>query len=282
MMFTVVNMFFGCSSENVTDTTRLYNSVISDQNGNLYEPEPESDYLYVDLPMTRVFVDGFSRDSISESINVSYHYSSEGNLCLRKMNLSILTGYYVGFEVLITDTEDNMILSWSTTVDTVNYTSYITEKTPYDSLTVIHHEFNDTTNEQYYYNNSEYSVTFTENEFNEFLEWYDQIEKKDEDDFDKFTDFIDFYPEESSLNNNTDGFIMVYLFDDDSFTNWLENNIGFYKEQAVINTKSVEDICKIACATATVKCIFGGFLLNFVCHAAVGTCTACIIYWILT
>lgn len=55
----------------------------------------------------------------------------------------------------------------------------------------------------------------------------------------------------------------------------------YLKEKPEINNASVEDICKIACATAGVKCLFDGFFLNPICHATVGVCTACIIYWIV-
>lgn len=270
-------MILGCEKHtNTTSTT------FNQERNLLLTPEPEGDFDFVDLPTTRVFLSSFQYDTLIGTTSFKYHYLTDNNQRnFRKLILSKISGDKVGFEIIISDPEENMLLTWSIEVDTLNSTSQMIEKTPQDSLSVIHSAYMDYIYEEYNYNGSVYTVEFTENDLDRFTEWYNQADKLDNPEFDKFTAFLDFYPEVSSLNNNIDGEVLMYLFDDATLINWLESKLGYFKEKPEINTASVEDICKIACGAATVKCLFGGFFLNFICHAAVGVCTACVIYWII-
>lgn len=277
IMFAVMNIILGCEKQiSVTPS-------ISNQDRNLLlTPEPDGDFYVVDLPTNRVFLSSFQYDTLKGTISFKYHYLTNNNQRnFRELILSKISGDKVGFEIIISDSEGNMLLTWSIEVDTLNSTSQMIEKTPQDSLVIIHSAYIDYIYEEYNYNGSVYTVEFTENELNQFNEWYNQADKLDNPEFDKFTAFLDYYPAISSLNNNIDGEVLIYLFDDDTFLNWLESGLGYFKEKPEIKTATVDDICKIACAAATVKCLWGGFFLNFICHAAVGTCTACVIYWII-
>lgn len=163
----------------------------------------------------------------------------------------------------------------------------IVEATQFDTLVWQLGKNNEIINETYIYNGNAFDIEYSEHELSQLNNYivaesenYKDIcllDAKSNKTLSKFSGFVEFYPQANSLNNNIDGTILTQVWQSEIFSDLIQRQTdigGDLSNEAV--QMSAKEICELVISVGGLKCTFGGFLLNFICHAAVGTTIACI------
>jgi hypothetical protein len=249
-----------------------------------YDPKDvPSDPITIELPAATVYLSNVYFDRNLTVLEIPYMYEVAGNNSFTRVltltgSVDEASAYY---EVRVDNSVGELMFLFSVSGDAADTNTIVmTEKTLVDSLSIVKTVVGELNYERYNLNGSIYEIEYTEDERNAYLLGKSQesyiyaSSPGDNSPTDKFKGFIDFYPEDMTLNHNTDGIVLVELLQSEEFMAWLRAQLGI-PELEHPEKVSVDTICKIA-GYGTAKCWLGGWA-NPLCHVAVGVSFACLV-----
>jgi len=284
-ILTTVFLVFLCAGCNISTTPAPNSSMVGPNNQEKILPPPPDEFSYeqvISISGETIYLKDHYRESPDRKVaNITYKINDEYYDRQFVMEKTASPDGFTNYSILLLDNDNNLMWEITAMIDTLDlYHFGLRERTAQDQLDIMVSYRNGIIAQDYDLNGKRFYVEYTEEQMDKFLHKTNsrgsQAKSVPTDDLSnlsvKYEEFIEFYPENISLNDNTDGVIAMDLLQSDEFSGWMMED----SELPEFNL-DIEELCDWAKAVAPIKCIYGGGWANPICHVAAGIAIACLI-----